>query len=101
MQDKDSPSITSQLTDQVTRLVAMASAEGDRDSQGRSVPITLAEFLGVAVAMYSLEGGGVAMGTAEEEEGLKEALTSLALAKRPCDEHFLQRLGIGKGTFVT
>ena len=88
IQDQDSPSMAAQLTDQAVQMASNIAQ--------RTAPISLSELLGVAVAMYSWMGRGRAMGTAKEEEGLKEALATLALSWRPCDVDFLRRMRIGK-----
>ena len=101
LQDQDSPSIATQLADQAHRLAAMAT-KGTDDQERIATPVTLAELLGVAVAMYSwVTGKGGPVSTPEEEEGLKEALSDLAVTRRSCDMEFLQLMGIGKFRLVS
>jgi len=101
LRDQDSPTIATQLAGQAQRLTATATKGGGHQGRTTEAPVSLAELLGVAVAMYSwVAGEGRAMSTPEEEEELKEALTDLALTRRSCDTEFLQTLGIGKGSYV-
>lgn len=94
LQDKEASSVAAQLADQALQMAIMAT---DSTHKTMTTPFSLAELLGVAVAMYSWAGVGGALGTAEEEEELKDALATLALRWRPCDVDFLRSLGVGKG----
>lgn len=91
LQDKDASSVATQLADLALQMADMVTGPTQK-----TAPISLAELLGVAVAMYSWAGEGGALGTAEEEEGLKDSLATLALQWRPCDVTFLGSLGISK-----
>lgn len=63
--------------------------------QAVSDSTTLAELLGVGVAMFSLVGVAKCVQVAEEEVELHEAFAALAMKFRSCDLPFLETLGIG------
>ncbi len=92
MQDREAPSVAVQLAQEVRKQALHEAAE-----EGDTTPLTLAELVGVAVAMYSLVGAGLCCkgGVAEEVE-LKEAFAALACKRRVCDIQFLEKvLGLG------
>ena len=86
VQDRESPSVGVQLAQEVRKQSLGAGGGG-------ATPLTLAELVGVAVAMFSLVGAGLCYkGGAAEEAELKEAFADLASKWRPCDVHFLERV---------
>lgn len=86
LHDKSSPSVAVQLAGEVRRQALSDNA----------TPLTLAELLGVGVAMFSLVGVAKCVKVAEEEVELNEAFAALARKWRTCDLPFLKTLGIGE-----
>ena len=83
LHDRNSPSIAVQLTEEIRRQA------------DTSTPLTLAELLGVGVAMFSLVGVAKCVHVPEEEVKLNEAFAALAMQWRSCDLPFLKKLGVG------
>lgn len=83
--DKDAPSIAVQLAEEARRQAVTNVA----------TPLTLAELLGVGVALFSLVGVAKCIKLASEETELNEAFADLAVKWRSCDVPFLESLGIG------
>lgn len=91
VQDRESPSVAVQLAQEVQK-------QSLEEGGGVATPLTLAELVGVAVAMFSLVGAGLCFkgGVAEETE-MKEAFAALACKWRKCDVQFLERaLGLSQ-----
>lgn len=85
LHDKSAPSTAVQLAEEVRQQADSNTA----------TPLTLAELLGVGVAMFSLVGVAKCVNVAEEEVELNAAFASLAAQWRSCDQPFLEVLGIG------
>jgi hypothetical protein len=84
LHDKGSPSVAVQLAEEVRRQVDVTAT-----------PLTLAELIGVGVAMFSLVGVVKCVQVAKEEVELNKAFAALAMQRRSCDLPFLKVLGIG------
>ena len=88
LHDKDSPSVTAQLTEEAKRQASISS--------NPATPLSLSELLGVGVGVFSLVGEEGCVKDGMEEKELKEALADLAIQQRECDMKFLKDLGISK-----